>query len=446
MHTADLREEARPTTTRTPREKARVQRQLPRPADLRALLQFRAPKFDAVERRLAAAITIEDLRQLSRRTTPRSVFDYVDGGADTEVSQRRNRAVFESARFMPELLHEVSDPDLSTELLGRRIGFPVVFAPTGFTRMMHHEGEAAVARVAERNQLPYALSLLGTTDYESVAAAAPDGDNWFQMYMTNNQVLNTEILDKALEVGATTLVLTIDCAVGGFRPKDVRNGLSIPPALTMKTFLNMARFPYWWLNKLTTPPVEFASVADFPGTNMEVAKLLFDPNLNYDALRWLRNHWPHKLLVKGIVNPADARRMMETGADGVVVSNHGGRQLDRTPGTMEVLPAVRDVVGPDATVMVDGGIMHGQDIIAARAAGADAVMIGRAYLYGIMAAGERGVERAVEILRDEYQRGLQLLGLRSTDAITSRHVVWPVSDTPTANPEAASLYRRTQLV
>ncbi|CAL8969605.1 Putative L-lactate dehydrogenase [Propionicimonas sp. T2.31MG-18] len=444
MNSAKLKEEHRPAPKTTGGDKAHVQRQLPRPSDLRALLQFKSPTLDPVQRRLEAAITIEDLRQISRRTTPRSVFDYVDGGADYEVSQRRNKAVFDTARFMPNLLHEVSDPDLSTELLGRRIGFPVVFAPTGFTRMMHHEGEIAVARVAERNNLPYALSLLGTTDYETVAAAAPHGDNWFQMYMTNNQSLNTEILDKALEVGATTLVLTIDCAVGGFRPKDVRNGLAIPPALTMKTFFNMARFPYWWLNKLTTPPVEFASVRDFPGTNMEVAKLLFDPNLNYEALTWLRSHWPHKLLVKGIVNPADAGRMMEYGADGVIISNHGGRQLDRTPGTMEVLPAVREVVGAGATVMVDGGIMHGQDIIAARAAGADAVMIGRAYLYGIMAAGERGVERAVEILRDEFQRGLQLLGLRSTDAIASRHVVWPVVDSPTANPEAASLYRRSQ--
>lgn len=406
----------------------RVRRQFPRPSELRGLLRFRAPTVNPVERRLGSALTIDDLRTISQRTTPRAVFDYVDGGAEAEITVRRNAEAFETARFMPETLHAVGDIDLSTELFGRRIALPIVFAPTGFTRMMHHEGEAAVARVAERNNLPYALSMLGTTDIEDVVQAAPRGDNWFQLYMTNKPALNAELIGRALKAGVTTMVLSIDCAVGGFRPKDVRNGLTIPPSLTMKTFFNMARFPSWWFNKLTTPSIEFASVREFEGTNMDVARLLYDSNLDYDGLAWLRKNWPHKLLVKGILSPSDAVRVMEYGADGVVVSNHGGRQLDRTPATIEVLPSIRDAIGADATVIVDSGIRHGQDIIAGLAAGADAVMIGRAYLYGLMAGGERGVDRVVEILRDEYRHSLQLLGLKASSEICSRHVVWPASN------------------
>jgi L-lactate dehydrogenase (cytochrome) len=220
-------------------------------------------------------------------------------------------------------------------------------------------------------------------------------------------------------------VLTVDTAVGGRRLADVRNGLTIPPSQTVKTFLDMSRFPSWWVNKLTTPPIEFASVRDFPGSSADVAALLFDPGLEYADLEWLRQRWPHTLLVKGVLNPEDARRVVALGADGVVVSNHGGRQLDRTPATLHVLPAVREAVGPDATVLLDSGVMHGQDIVAALALGADAVMAGRAYLYGLMAGGERGVERAVEILRAEYQRGLQLLGLDATSAIRRHHVRVP---------------------
>jgi L-lactate dehydrogenase (cytochrome) len=329
--------------------------------------------------------------------------------------------------FLPEALHAVKDPDLSTDLLGKRISMPFVFAPTGYTRMMHHHGEAAVARVAQRNGLPYALSTVGTSSVEEVHDAAPEGDNWFQLYLTNNEALNEELVDRALAAGFTTAVLTVDTAVAGRRLLDVRNGLTIPPSLTLRTFLDMSRFPYWWLNKLTTPPVEFASLREFPGTSADVAALLFDPGLDYDDLAWLRRAWPHKLLVKGVLNPSDAERVVAMGADGVVVSNHGGRQLDRTPATLHMLPAVRAAVGPEATVLLDSGVTHGQDIIAAIALGADAVMAGRAYLYGIMAGGERGVERTLEILRAEYQRGLQLLGLDATSKIARHHVAAPAA-------------------
>jgi L-lactate dehydrogenase (cytochrome) len=403
----------------------RVQRRLPRWGEVRELVQFRRPSLDPVQRRLENALSIGDLRRIAKRTTPRAVFDYVDGAADEEVTVERNRAAFRDVTFLPEALNAVNDPDLSTVLLGRRIAMPFVFAPTGYTRMMHHHGEAAVARVAQRNGLPYALSTVGTSTVEEVHDAAPHGDNWFQLYLTNDEALNNELIERALAAGFTTVVLTADTAVAGRRLKDVRNGLTIPPSLTARTFLDMSRFPYWWVNKLTTPPVEFASVRDFPGTSADVAALLFDPGLEYDDLAWLRRKWPHKLLVKGLLNPADAERVVGMGADGVVVSNHGGRQLDRSPSTLHMLPAVRAAVGPEVTVLLDSGITHGQDIVAALALGADAVMAGRAYLYGLMAGGERGVERTVEILRDQYQRGLQLLGLDATSKIARRHVRTP---------------------
>ena len=406
-----------PTTRR-----AVTGRQLPRLSELRELLKFRAPTLHPVKRRLENALTIGDLRRIARRTTPKGVFDYVDGAADAEVTARRNRAAFTDVVFVPESLRSVADPDLSTTLFGKTIDMPLVFAPTGYSRMMHHAGEVAVARVAQRRGLPYALSTVGTSTVEDINEAAPDGDNWFQLYLTNNEALNNELVDRALAAGFTTVVLTVDTSVGGYRLKDVRNGLTIPATLTVRTFFNMARFPFWWFNKLTTPGIEFASLRDFPGTSADVARVLFEPGLNFEHLAWLRQKWPHQILVKGILNPDDAEQVMALGADGVVVSNHGGRQLDRTPATLDVLPSIREAVGPDATVLLDSGVTHGQDIVAAVALGADAVMVGRAYLYGLMAGGERGVERAAEILRAEYGRGLQLLGLNATRNIERHHV------------------------
>ncbi|MER8157703.1 alpha-hydroxy acid oxidase [Streptomyces sp. NPDC094472] len=409
-------------------------RQRPRWTELREVLQLRRPTLNPVERRLGAALTIGDLRAVAVRTTPRAVFDYVDGAADAELTARRNRAAFAAVELVPEYLSPVDHPDLSTRLFGREIAMPLIFAPTGYTRMMHHEGEAAVARVAARHGLPYTLSTVGTSTVEDVASAAPGGEHWFQLYLTRNERLNTELLDRALAAGFTTVVLTVDTPVAGRHPKDMRNGLTIPPSLTLRTLFGMARYPSWALNKLTTAPITFASLSGLNGMSgvtgdtidaVRVADVVFEPTLSYEHLAWLRAHWPHRLLVKGILSPHDARRVVEAGADGVIVSNHGGRQLDRTPATLTVLPGIREELGPDATVILDSGVTHGQDILAARALGADAVMIGRAYLYGLMAGGERGVERAVTILREEYARSLQLLGLNASEAIARHHLRMP---------------------
>lgn len=403
-----------------------VERRLPRLSELRELVQFRSPTIDPVARRLERALSVDELRRIAARRTPRAVFDYVDGASDAERTLRRNRGAFDDISFVPEVLRSVADPDLTTKLFGDEISFPVVFAPTGYTRMMHHEGEIGVSRAAARHGLPYTLSTVGTSTVEQVRAAAPEGNHWFQLYLTNNPAVNENLIDRALRSGFRTVVLTVDTAVAGHHLRDIHNGLTIPPALTAKTFLDMSRHPSWWVNKLTTPAITFASLqgvgairaVDVPGT-------VFDPGLDVENLAWLRKRWPHRLLVKGIVNPADATMVVDLGVDGIVVSNHGGRQLDRTPATLDALPAVRAAVGADTTVLLDGGVTHGQDIIAALALGADAVMIGRAYLYGLMAAGERGVDRVIEILRDDYRRGLQLLGLRTTAQIGRRHVRVP---------------------
>lgn len=399
----------------------KTERQIPKWHELRELVQFRRFEFDPVARRLARAWTIDDLRRIAKRVTPRSVFDYVDGNAEEELTARRNREAFQSVQFHPNLLHDVSDPDLSTTLFGTRIDFPLVFAPTGYTRMMHHHGEESVARVAQRNGVPYCLSTVGTTSIEQVAAAAPQGNNWFQLYLTRDQGLNAELIARAGAAGFSAIILTVDTNVAGARLRDNRNGLTIPPSLSLKTFADMSLHPAWWFNKLTTRPITFASINRSNMSSEAIASTVFDPSLDLTRLEWLRGAWDGPLLVKGALSEELAGEVVKRGGDGFVLSNHGGRQLDRTPSPLDTLTQVRQN-HPDKTILVDSGVRHGQDIIAAKALGADAVMIGRAYLYGIMAGGEEGVERAYELLRSQYQRGMQLLGVRTTDDLGSQYV------------------------
>ncbi|SHN38433.1 alpha-hydroxy acid oxidase [Cryptosporangium aurantiacum] len=414
-------------SNRAPLPPVRTVRRSPTWSELRAVAQFRKPRLNRVKRRLEHAHSVRELREVARRTTPRAVFDYVDGAAEEEITAARNVAAYRRVTFSPDALRSVAEPDPSVVLRGRRIALPLVFAPTGYTRMMHHHGEAAVAAVAQHVGVPYALSTVGTTSIEDVRAAAPDGDLWFQLFLTADPRVNEDLIVRAEAAGYSTILLTVDTTVSGMRLRDVVNGLTIPPTLTARTVLNMSRFPAWWFNKLTTGGMTFASLAEVvPGnpTPAEVASLMFDPGLDLDSLAWLRRRWRGDLVVKGVTTPASAREVMEHGANGVVVSNHGGRQLDRTAATLDVLPAIRAEVGPEATVLIDGGVLHGQDIVAARALGADAVMIGRAYLYGLMAGGRDGVLRAYELLAEEYQRSMQLLGVRRSEDLSGRHVAF----------------------
>jgi L-lactate dehydrogenase (cytochrome) len=397
-------------------------RRRPRWSELQPLLRPRGVSLSATERRLATVASIPDLRLLARRRAPRAVFDYTDGAAGEELSLRRSREAYARIEFQPRVLQDVSAVDTSTTVLGRRADLPLMFAPTGFTRMMHTDGESAVARVAARTGIPYALSTMGTTSIEQLAAAAPDGRRWFQLYLWRNREASRDFVVRARESGYEALVLTVDTPVAGARLRDVRNGLTIPPSLSLRTFAEGALHPGWWFDLLTTEPLEFASLHRFEGTVAELVGTMFDPAATIDDLSWLRSVWDGPLVVKGIQTVADARAVVDGGADAVIVSNHGGRQLDRAPTPLEALPAVVDAVGDRAEVYVDGGILSGSDVVAAGASGARAALVGRAYLYGLMAGGERGVQRAADILRQEVAGTLALLGVTRVSDLRRDHV------------------------
>jgi L-lactate dehydrogenase (cytochrome) len=397
------------------------QRQLPRWSELRPLLRVEVPHLDPVERRLSRAHTIADLRAMARRRTPRAVFDYTDGAAEQEVSLRRARRAFREIEFRPRVLRDVSAVDTTREMLGQRAALPFAFAPTGFTRMMHHEGERAVVRVAARTGVPFGLSTMGTTSIEDVAAAAPGARKWFQLYIWKDRGVGEDLVRRAQDNGFEALIVTVDTAVAGARMRDIRNGLTIPPSLTLRTVLEGAAHPAWWFNLLTTEPLRYASLSDWEGTLADLVNTVFDPAVTIDDLEWLRSLWPGPLIIKGIQNPADARLVVDHGADAVIVSTHGGRQLDRAPAPLELLPAVLDSTGDDAEVYLDTGILSGADIVAALALGARGCLVGRAFLYGLMAGGERGVVRATEILSSEITRTLQLLGVPAVDELTGEH-------------------------
>jgi L-lactate dehydrogenase (cytochrome) len=400
-------------------------RQLPKWSELKPLLKPKPVVLNGTDRRLANAVTIADLRHLARRRTPRSVFDYTDGAAEEELSLSRARRTFRDLTFNPGILRGVGSVDTTTSVLGKPSAQPFGFAPTGFTRMMHADGEAAVARVAGRMDIPYGLSTLGTTNIEDLAAAAPGTRKWFQLYVWRDHGPAEDLMSRAREHGFEALMLTVDCPVGGSRYRDIRNGFAIPPALSVKTVLDGAMHPNWWVNFLTTPPLKFASLDSWGGTVGEMMSALFDPTMSLDDLDWVRRAWDGPLIVKGIQTVEDARSVVDHGADAVLLSNHGGRQLDRSSVPVRLVPDVREALGPDAEIMVDTGVMSGSDVVAAIALGASSVLVGRAYLYGLMAGGERGVQRAADILAAEVERTMALLGARTIADLGPQHVRLP---------------------
>jgi L-lactate dehydrogenase (cytochrome) len=399
-----------------------TERRLPRWSELRPLLAPRRPQLDQTERRLARAASLDDLRTIARRRTPRAVFDYADGAAEREIGLRRSREAFRRVELVPAALQDVSQIDTSTTILGRSAAVPLAFAPTGFTRLFHHEGERAVARVAERIGIPVGLSTVGTTTIEALADAAPGAAKWFQLYVWHDRGASAELVARAQAAGYEAVVLTVDVPVAGFRLRDIHNGLVFPPAPTPRTLFDMALHPSWWLNVLTTEPLRFASVDQELTTVARVADRLFDPALTMADLAWLRELWDGPVVVKGILTPEDARRVVDRGADAVVVSSHGSRQLDLSPTPLEALPGIVDAVGDRAEVFMDSGILNGADVVAAVAMGARACLVARAYCYGLMAGGERGVQRAADILRADIVRTLALLGVRAARDLTPAHV------------------------
>ncbi len=416
----------RPVNPAAPERAAvRPKRQLPKASDLRPLLRFKRPEFNPTRRRLDSALTIDDLRRIAKRRTPSAAFDYTDGSAEAETSLRRARETFADLTFHPAILRDVSSVDTGWDVLGHRTELPFGIAPTGFTRMMQTEGERAGAGAAAAAGIPFTLSTMGTTSIEDVAAAAPNGRNWFQLYMWKDRDRSMALVARAAAASYDTLVLTVDVPVAGARLRDKRNGFTIPPQLTLRTVIDAIPRPAWWLNFLTTEPLAFASLDRWPGTVAELLDTMFDPSVTYEDLVWIRDQWPGKVVVKGVQTLADAKRLADTGVDAITLSNHGGRQLDRAPVPMRLLPEVAREVGKDMEIHLDTGIMTGADIVAAVALGARFTMIGRAYLYGLMAGGRAGVDKTIDILRTDIERTMRLLGVTTLEELTPAHVQLP---------------------
>lgn len=397
-------------------------RQIPRPSDFADLLRFRTPNLKTTSRRLAKAQTISDLRDIAKRVTPRAPFDYTDGAAEEELSSQRARQAFRDIEFHPSVLRDVANIDTSCRVADGPSSLPFGIAPTGFTRMMHSSGECAGAAAAGAAGIPFSLSTVGTATPEQVAEANSAGRNWFQLYMWKDRDRSTELLQRAAANGFDTLLLTVDVPVAGARLRDRYNGLTIPPSLTARTVLKAIPKVRWWFDFLTTEPMGFSSFDHWDGTVAELLDAMFDPTVGYDDLTWIKDQWPGPVIVKGIQTVADARRCADLGVDGIVLSNHGGRQLDRAPVPFHLLPRVTHELGDEVEILLDTGIMSGADIVASVALGARFTLVGRAYLYGLMAGGRPGVVRAIDILSDEIVRTMKLLGVKSIDELEPGHV------------------------
>ena len=386
--------------------------------EMRKVVKLRTVTLDATQRRLGACHDVADLRRAAKRRMPRPVFDYVDGAADEEIAAAANTAAFRSWRFLPRVLAGVGSADTAAPLFGSTLPVPMLLAPAGYTRMLHPDGEIGAARSASRHGVPYTLSTMATTGIEELragvaGAGSGGGDLWFQLYLTRNRVQAFGLVSRAADSGYSTLVVTVDTIVAGNRVRDQRNGLTIPPALTPLTVASVAVKPAYWYRLLTGPAIDFANFTGLAPTTVMQTADFFDPDLNWSDISELRGRWPGKLLLKGPLGPADALRALELGADGVQLSNHGGRQLDRCVAPVDLIAPVREAVGPSFAVLVDSGVRHGADVAVALALGADAAVLGRAYLYGLMAGGEAGVDRALDLLSRQFRSTMQFLGATS---------------------------------
>jgi L-lactate dehydrogenase (cytochrome) len=386
---------------------------------LRSVLRFERFETDPVERRLRRVASVADLRRLARRRLPGGVFDYIDGGAEDERTLAANERAFADATFRPRVLRGVGAVEIGSSLLGAPLAYPLALAPTGFTRIADPAGELAVARAAERAGLPYTLSTLSTRSIEEVRAVSA-GRLWFQVYAWRDRGLVKEMVDRAAAARFEALVLTVDTAVFGRRERDVRRGFALPPTIGPGTLIDGALHPEWTLKFVRSEPIRFANVVGrdvgdgaSPVTLADYINTQFDPSLSWADVEWLRSVWNGPLVLKGVQTVEDAVLAADAGVEAIALSNHGGRQLDGAPAPFALVAPVADAVGGRVEVICDGGVRRGSDIVKAVAAGATACMAGRAYLYALGAAGERGVDRVLEWFRDDIRRTMTLLGAQS---------------------------------
>lgn len=399
---------------------------------LRSAIRLRSLELDPVARRVRRGVSVADLRRIAKRRLPGGIFDYIDGAAEGELTMAANERAFATTTFRPRVLVDVGAVDTSTTALGRELPLPLVLGPTGFTRIADPQGELAVARAAARAGLPYTLSTLGTRSIEEVAAVS-DGPKWFQVYVWRDRGLVKDMVERAQRAGYEALMLTVDNPVFGRRERDHRRGFSLPPQIGPDTFLDGALHPSWTWSFVRSEPIRFANVASSGAgggvgdgsTAVSLSEYIdaqFDPTVTWDDLGWLRSVWDGPILLKGIQTVDDAVLAAEHGVDAVVISNHGGRQLDGAPATLDLVAPVADAAGDRLEVLVDGGVRRGSDVVKAVALGAKAVLIGRAYLYGLGAAGELGVDHVLELFAADVRRTMALLGTTTVDDLT-RQVV-----------------------
>ncbi|HEY3833553.1 MAG TPA: alpha-hydroxy acid oxidase [Acidimicrobiia bacterium] len=390
---------------------------------LRSVVRFERIETDPVERRLRRAASVADLRRIAKRRLPGGVFDYIDGAAEDERTLAANERAFAAATFRPRVLRGIEQIDIASSLLGAPLTYPLVLAPTGFTRIADPEGELAVARAAARAGLPYTLSTLSTRSIEEVRSVS-DGRLWFQVYAWRDRAMVKEMVDRAAAARYEALVLTVDTAVLGRRERDVRRGFSLPPSIGPRTLVDGALHPAWTWAFVRSEPIRFANVVGrdvgdgaSPVSLSDYINTQFDPALSWHDVEWLRSIWDGPIVVKGIQTVDDARLAADSGVDAIALSNHGGRQLDGAPAPFTLVAPVADAVGGRVEIICDGGVRRGSDIVKAIAAGAQACMAGRAYLYALGAAGERGVDRVLDWFRADMVRTMTLVGAPSIGSL-----------------------------
>jgi L-lactate dehydrogenase (cytochrome) len=396
----------------------------------RSVVQFKPIETDPVARRLSKAANVDDLRKIAKRRLPFGVFDYIDGGAEDEFALRDSVTAYRRLQFRPRILRDVSNIDTTTTLFGKTLPMPLILAPTGFSRIANSQGELAVARSAARAGLPYGLSTMSTRSIEEVAAVS-DGPKWFQVYTWKDRGLVKELVDRAGAAGYEALELTVDTAVLGRRERDVRRGYTLPPKIGLGTIVDGAIHPGWTLDFLRNEPITFSNVVgrqEDDGTSAvslaEHVNAQFDAALSWDDVEWLASIWDKPIILKGVQSVADAKQAVASGVAGIKLSNHGGRQLDDAPNSIEMVEPVAQEVGGQIAIICEGGARRGSDIVKAIALGADAVAIGRPYLYALGAAGERGVDHLIGLFEDGLRRTMALTGAKTIADIDRDLVVW----------------------
>jgi L-lactate dehydrogenase (cytochrome) len=376
---------------------------------------------------LDKCFSIADLRTKAKKRIPAPVFHYMDGAAEDEVTLGQNRNAFSKYQIVPRVLRDVSKVDTSTSILGQASSLPLVLAPTGMSRLFHYRGEDAVSRAAANAGLIYSLSTMSTFSIEEVAAMTT-GPKWFQIYVWRDRELLKSFIERCRDSGYKALCLTVDVPVFGQRERDMRTGVTIPPELTLRSMFDTLMRPQWLMQYLTSARMELANVRGHSSVSndafvlAEYTNAQFDPSVDWDAAAWMIQQWQGDFAIKGIMSKTDALRAVDIGATAIIVSNHGGRQLDHAPGSFDVLAEIVDVVDGHAEVILDGGVRRGTDVIKALALGAKACMIGRSYLYGLGAGGEAGVDRALGLLGDEIRRNMALLGVTSVADIDASYL------------------------